>query len=278
MTECRAEACPDRQNTIDLWVIAWAVLRQLALPLCQLSVDEEQRACGMALDSTARDYRYARSLLRCLLAVRLGCAPTAVDFEYGQAGKPVLADGPAFNVSHSRSTLVIAIADNEFGGRLGVDVEEHVTDKIAASLPARCFSANERQCLQQYPVGASRCVAFTRGWTRKEAVVKAEGGGITLALDKFDVSLADHGTCAGRSVLNGSDLPWLLPQCCVLIDPGPHGQNEMAIAVMFDQAADSCRLVRRDIGLDELAALAPLADCRHRHIRRRPGHSDEQPL
>ena len=250
---------------IELWVVALSVLRQSEHLICQLSDDEEQRACAMATARAAADYRYSRALLRRLLATRLACAPLNIAFEYGGAGKPTLAQGPAFNLSHSRSCLTIAIAHSNFRGRLGVDVEELVNPQAATSLPARCFAEQERLQLQSYREDSARCAAFTRGWARKEALIKAEGSGLSLPLQNFVVSLDDHRAFAGRSLLTHSAIPCLVPEHCALLDPGPWMQNELAVAVMFDGVARPCKLVRRDPGLSDLALIA--ADA---HVTRPP--------
>jgi 4'-phosphopantetheinyl transferase len=50
------------------------------------------------------------------------------------------------------------------------------------------FSASERSQLNQLQ-GDAWLLGFYRCWTRKEAILKAEGVGLSRPLDSFDVSL-----------------------------------------------------------------------------------------
>ena len=67
---------------------------------------------------------------------------------------------------------------------MGVDTE-HIS-RVSEKIRDRYFTENEKK------------LDFGYIWTRKEAVVKAEGTGITVGLDKFDVS-NDTATLNGRT-------------------------------------------------------------------------------
>jgi 4'-phosphopantetheinyl transferase len=55
-------------------------------------------------------------------------------------------------------------------------------------LSRTCFSETEREELLDMDA-SNRLDAFFHGWARKEAVIKADGRGMTLELDSFSVSL-----------------------------------------------------------------------------------------
>lgn len=61
-------------------------------------------------------------ILRQILATYLDTAPEALEFGYGEHGKPRLqnAGGPEFNLSHSGELLLVAVGE---GRAVGVDVE-----------------------------------------------------------------------------------------------------------------------------------------------------------
>jgi 4'-phosphopantetheinyl transferase len=72
---------------------------------------------------------------------------------------------------------------------VGVDVEEVGRCDAAEldQLAAATLAAEERAELARQPV-EGRALAFTTYWTRKEAVLKATGEGVTAQLDRLVVS------------------------------------------------------------------------------------------
>ena len=105
-----------------------------------------------------------------------------LEIETNQFGKPMIkgAYNLNFNLAHSQDIAVCAISDKP----LGVDTE-HIS-RVSEKIRDRYFTENEKK------------LDFGYIWTRKEAVVKAEGTGITVGLDKFDVS-NDTATLNGRT-------------------------------------------------------------------------------
>ncbi len=101
------------------------------------------------------------------------------------ARKPALAGHPglSFNTSHSAGTAVIAVAA---GTDVGVDIERIRPIDDAERLAADRFAASEADQLRSLPA-EDREIGFLRLWTRKEAVVKALGLGLSMPLDRFSV-------------------------------------------------------------------------------------------
>jgi 4'-phosphopantetheinyl transferase len=153
-----------------------------------LSRDELQRADRFHFERDRRRFMVTRSTLRMLLARQLGIAPAAIVFGFEKNGKPRIAK-PAvqihFNVSHSGERALIAISRSF---RLGVDIEYLNRDIDCDGLARRYFTHRESATLQHLPA-ASRKRAFLACWTRKEAVIKATGDGLSLPLDQFEVTV-----------------------------------------------------------------------------------------
>lgn len=156
-----------------------------------LSPDEVQRARRFGLERDARRYVAGRAALRRILAGYTGVEPGELRFTYSTLGKPRLVqkDSEAtieFNVAHAEELAIIAVGRNR---RIGVDVESTRTMDGMARVADRFFSRDERTALFNLPRD-QQTQAFFNGWTRKEALVKALGGGLSLPLDQFEVSLA----------------------------------------------------------------------------------------
>jgi 4'-phosphopantetheinyl transferase len=75
--------------------------------------------------------------------------------------------------------------------KVGVDVERIRSDMEIESMARRFFSPDEVSDLMTLPP-EEREVGFFNCWTRKEAYIKAQGLGLSLPLDSFDVSLTSN--------------------------------------------------------------------------------------
>jgi 4'-phosphopantetheinyl transferase len=156
-----------------------------------LSATEREQARRLAFARDRRRFIVARARLRQLLAARLGVRPTAIELTSGPYGKPMLAprfraSELRFNVSHSADLAVYAFAR---GREIGVDVEAIRPIPDADKISARFFSAGEAAAYAALDAD-SRPIAFVNCWTRKEAFLKALGGGLNYPLDRIEVSLA----------------------------------------------------------------------------------------
>lgn len=155
-----------------------------------LDAAESQRAATMSAAAVRADFVTSRVLLRRVLGALLGRPPAAVELVIGAHGKPAVRlrdDEPAlhFNLSHSGGLWLLGVARDA----IGVDIEMRAAAPNAARLAARVFSTAENSQLEAAAaVGeTARDTAFLRGWTRKEAVLKAVGSGFTLAASTLEV-------------------------------------------------------------------------------------------
>lgn len=160
-----------------------ARIQALRAVLC----DEERARADRFLFPQHRDrFTVGRGVLRQALAGSLGLSPASLRFVYGPQGKPALPDGDlAFNLSHAAGLALLAVA----GGRaLGVDVEDAGRLVDHEGVGRRFFSPAEHAELMALP-SEQRGAGFFNAWTRKEAFIKAKGGGLSIPLDSFAVSL-----------------------------------------------------------------------------------------
>lgn len=163
-----------------------------------LSSDERSRATRFHLQHDRRRFVVARGMLRVLLGKHFDVEPGMITFAYTERGKPLLA-GPAqihFNVSHSSEKALYALSASH---HVGIDIEYAGRDFDFAALARRFLTRAEEQVINALPESRRRR-AFLTCWTRKEAVAKALGGGLSLAFDELEVTAASDAT---PSVLAG---------------------------------------------------------------------------
>ncbi len=154
-----------------------------------LSADEIERAKRFYFERDRIAFTIGRGLLRTILGSYLGIDPTQLDFAYTRHGKPSLATGGGdiqFNVSHSGKVALLAFVR---GRGIGIDVETMRRNLDYLKVAERVFSVEERAALVALPEELQK-EAFFRGWTRKEAYIKAHGQGVSLPLDQIVVSIA----------------------------------------------------------------------------------------
>ncbi|CAN5723653.1 4'-phosphopantetheinyl transferase superfamily protein [soil metagenome] len=206
-----------------------------------LTPEEWARAEGLRIPSVNRRFRATRGWMRIVLARFMGQAPEALVFTRGPAGKPGLVDGPAFNMSHTGDHLLLALA---IEGALGVDAEESRRLRDLEGLANRVFTLQEREELLEFPEGPMREAAFLRGWTRKEALVKAMGRGISLPLQQVSVDLLRTEGCLLRwthpSLAAGTEGA---PAGWTIVDAGHAAPQAGAAAVAWNRPIASIEVM-----------------------------------
>ena len=172
------------EQRCDVW---WARPASARLHLLGLvSVDERLRYARLRQQADRDRFLVAHSLLRILLARRLGVAPAAIVLTTA-AGKPRLPGADRaheFSLSHSGHRVVVAITA---GAPVGVDVERVSIDRDLEALIQRALSPRERGTMARL-AGRERRDAFYRYWVRKEAVVKMTGHGLRMRPELITVS------------------------------------------------------------------------------------------
>lgn len=178
---------------VHLWRIGLAPSRPVLARLeAVLAPDERARAARFRFPEHRRQYAAGRGALRWLLGAYLGVSPSAVRFAYTPHGKPALdaahgggdAGGLRFNLTNCDD---LALAAFSVGREIGVDLERLRPMPDGVSIAERFFSAPENAVFRTLGDDV-RDRAFFHCWTRKEAYVKAVGEGLSMPLDRFDVT------------------------------------------------------------------------------------------
>jgi 4'-phosphopantetheinyl transferase len=176
-------------HQVDIWRVRVNLSERARKGLeSMLSTEEAERAARFHFPADRDRYITAHGCLRDILARYLRGEPAQLSFVAGTHGKPSLATEEAidFNLSHSNDYALIAIAR---GRRVGIDVERMRKGISSFVIAQQYFSKAEVAELQALPID-EREVAFFTCWTRKEAYIKAQGLGLSLPLESFDVSLS----------------------------------------------------------------------------------------
>ncbi|HSU14482.1 4'-phosphopantetheinyl transferase family protein [Longimicrobium sp.] len=233
MPEPAWEPAPPRPalaaDEVHVWRASLAATPdELARYHAVLSADERERAARFRFEVHRDRFIAGRGIQRQVLARYLGADPAALRYRLAEHGKPAL-DGPEaagglrFNVSNSGDGLLIALA---LGRELGVDLEAVLPVGDRDAVARRFFSVPENQVYDSIPDEA-RDLAFFTCWTRKEAYIKAIGEGLTMPLDRFDVTLRPgepaHLLCTRGTPDEAAR--WTLRE----LDPGPGWLGALAV-------------------------------------------------
>ncbi|MGA0083908.1 MAG: 4'-phosphopantetheinyl transferase superfamily protein [Gammaproteobacteria bacterium] len=164
-------------------------------PTVQCVLGESERRRSQAMTEPLQRARFitARTLLREQLARYTSCAAEILHFEILPHGKPQLSPALprlSFNVSHAGPVWLLGVSSEE---TLGVDIERKRPLSNMLRLAQRVFSDAEQAELIAIKDHAEQEQAFLRGWTRKEAALKALGTGFSLPARRVHVGLAEGG-------------------------------------------------------------------------------------
>lgn len=177
-------------NEIHIWAADLRLsAEQLSLYRETLSTEELTRADRFKFEIHRNRFIAAKGILRDLLSNYLNIPAKGIQFILGAHGKPYLAKEISphlfFNSSDSHDLALYAFTLNN---EVGIDVEFMRDNIDPIAIAERFFSPHEKQKLAQLPQEQKK-LGFFNCWTRKEAVIKALGLGLSFHLDKFDVSL-----------------------------------------------------------------------------------------
>jgi 4'-phosphopantetheinyl transferase len=149
--------------------------------LACLSEDERARASRFVRARDRRRFAQCRAAVREILGRLLDEPAESLRFRAAAMGKPELDRESAgleslhFNVSHSAELGLVAVCQ---GREIGVDLERIRPISEGERIVASFFTATEQAAFAA--IGEPlRAAAFLRGWTRKEAVLKGFGSGIS---------------------------------------------------------------------------------------------------
>ncbi|WP_299136672.1 4'-phosphopantetheinyl transferase superfamily protein [uncultured Tenacibaculum sp.] len=124
----------------------------------------------------AYTYLYGKLLLKKSM-LQFGYDNSLESIKTTEHGKPYFENTSfSFNISHSEEYVVCAISNDE-KVNLGIDIEKVKPIKLDGF--SAVFSPEEKREIDSYN-------KFYTCWTRKEAIVKADGRGLTIPLNTIN--------------------------------------------------------------------------------------------
>lgn len=154
-----------------------------------LSPEEKEKAFRFHFEKDRTAYIAARGMLRQLLAQYLDEKPESIHFGYTSFGKPFLKHPlhnakVHFNLSHAGNLGLFAFSSE---AEIGIDIEFIREDFSIDSIVDHYFCSPEIQAIQNTDPSNAFSLFF-KFWTRKEAILKAMGKGLSFPLEKCNVS------------------------------------------------------------------------------------------
>ena len=156
------------------------VLDQL---LPSVSAEKQERVKKIVHINDAFRTVVGELLVRYILQKKYGSIPKQLVFDKNLYGKPSLSQYPLFhyNIAHSGECVVCAVHDKE----IGMDVEK--IESFDLKVAEQFFTIDEYEdCLK---TKEEINTGFYDLWTLKESYVKAQGRGLSIPLDSFNVKV-----------------------------------------------------------------------------------------
>lgn len=187
----RPDQDPPALEGIHLWVLD---LGREPPDSGVLSQEEEARASRLVNALDRERFRAAHLHMRQILARYLGEPPQALAFGATAAGKPFLQALArprrlSFNLAHSAGLGLLALCRDR---EVGADIEAVTHLEDLPGVAREIMSPAEWQSFQAVPRELAHDVFFGL-WTRKEALLKAAGTGLSFNPREIHLGLAPGG-------------------------------------------------------------------------------------
>ena len=201
---------------VDMWLAAVDNGDEAVANRVRLDDVERTRADRFRSGQDATRFVNRRAFRREVLARYVGVDPSALRFDASEHGRPRLEgyDGLSFSCSHASGLAVVAVLR---GGVVGVDAERCRPVPDAAAIATDLLHPSEARAVRSLPA-TDRSAAFLQLWTRKEAVAKANGAGLSLRLDSWAATGKEPGEPA-RMGVRIDDVPYTVVDVRL---PGPY--------------------------------------------------------
>jgi 4'-phosphopantetheinyl transferase len=181
------DACDFELNyNLDIWRIHIPdFLEKIEENKYLIKPDEQSKSEAFAHEDDRNRFLLGKIYLRKLLAKYLKISSQDIEFDFLEFNKPILSAFPNmnFNISHSGDYIVLGFANRR---SVGVDIELIESKLDLYNLIYSTMSSVEVSSILN---SESPRAIFYKHWTRKEALLKSVGIGLTDRLK--DISVCD---------------------------------------------------------------------------------------
>lgn len=176
--------------------------------LSLLSDEELARAERYLLPEDKHRYIISKSILKRLIVHFLKIENRDIRIDFTENGKPFLVDHPElnFNASHSDDAFALAFAS---GKEIGVDIENRLRVLNIPALERFLFTSDELKVVEKLEKNQKQEV-FIESWTRKEALLKSGGEGLTKAMNSLEVSFLQDKQFSLKNEYESNANEWFL--------------------------------------------------------------------
>jgi 4'-phosphopantetheinyl transferase len=158
--------------------------------------NQEKTQANKFINNYLKDrYVISHGLLRHLLAFYIGINPENIEYSFNQFGKPFLNNntcGMQFNMSHSKDYAAYIMS---LDCQVGIDIEWKDKNMNFQDILESVLSPSEIIFFNQL-TPEEKFNTFYSTWTKKEAIIKAIGQGLSYPLKAIEImnSLGDKRT------------------------------------------------------------------------------------
>lgn len=147
--------------------------------LLELPAAMQTKVCQFRRWEDSHTALMGKILLREMASTYFNFPDILDQISYSETKKPEVAGSVSFNISHSEDLVVCVMGDN---WRLGVDVEKLVAVEFTHLNDYMTEAEWDQIHLAKDPNEA-----FLNNWTQKEAVIKADGRGLSIPIKEVKI-------------------------------------------------------------------------------------------
>jgi 4'-phosphopantetheinyl transferase len=182
-------------NTAFIFIVNLATyINNISQCFESLSAKERIQANNYRTRSLRDQYIMSHGILRHILSHYTKQSPVNVEFTHNEYGKPFLKDSNIqFNMSHSHNMASFVVA---LDCRVGIDIELHNDNLDVQELEDLVLTSKESKYLSNLKP-KEKLTLFYDLWTKKEALIKATGQGLSYPINTIEAIdlLSGQGIC-----------------------------------------------------------------------------------